>query len=193
MYPGQAQNKPNNNVLWIVLAVLAVAGCACVAVLAAVLFPVFSQARFAAQRSVAVSNLKQSSLAVLMYSADWDDRLPPAVSWVDATVPYSKNEQIYKSPAASRQDKGAYGFAFRKELGLKKIASYRDADRWAMIFDSTILSRNATSGLESMPVPGRYGSGTSTSNGVAFLDGHARSLLDSEKFSNGRDGKPLVR
>lgn len=193
MYPGQAQNKPNNNVLWIVLAVLAVAGCACVAVLAAVLFPVFSQARFAAQRSIAVSNLKQSSLAVIMYSSDWDDRLPPGMSWVDATFPYAKNDQIYRSPAATKVDKAAYGFAFRKELGLKKIASYRDADRWITIFDSTILSRNATSSLGSMPVPGRYGSGTNTSNGVAFLDGHARSLLDSDRFRNGPDGKPLVR
>ncbi|MCC7231173.1 MAG: type II secretion system protein [Fimbriimonadaceae bacterium] len=193
MYPGQAQNKPNNNVLWIVLAVLAVAGCACLAILAAVLFPVFSQARFAAQRSMAISNLKQSSLAVLMYSADWNDRLPPGVSWVDATFPYAKNDLIYRSPAASKVDKAAYGFAFRKELGLKKIAGYRDPDRWAMIFDSTILIRNATSGLETMPQPGRYGSGASASNGVAFLDGHARSLLDEDRSNNGPDGNPLVR
>ena len=54
---------------------------AIIAILAAILFPVFAQEKDAAKTSVAVSNLKQSGLAVLMYTNDYDDSFP--LSWSD--------------------------------------------------------------------------------------------------------------
>lgn len=51
---------------------------AIIAILAAILFPVFAQAKAAAKTAATISNLKQSSLAVLMYANDYDDTTPGA-------------------------------------------------------------------------------------------------------------------
>lgn len=49
---------------------------AIIAILAAILFPVFAQAKAAAKKTVCLSNLKQLSLGALMYSNDYDDGYP---------------------------------------------------------------------------------------------------------------------
>ena len=49
---------------------------AIIAILAAILFPVFAQAREAARRSACLSNMKQISTALLMYAQDNDEILP---------------------------------------------------------------------------------------------------------------------
>jgi prepilin-type N-terminal cleavage/methylation domain-containing protein len=49
---------------------------AIIAILAAILFPVFAQARQAARKTVAISNQRQISLAMVMYANDSDDMLP---------------------------------------------------------------------------------------------------------------------
>jgi prepilin-type N-terminal cleavage/methylation domain-containing protein/prepilin-type processing-associated H-X9-DG protein len=46
---------------------------AIIAILAAILFPVFAQAKSAAKRSATISNLKQNVLGALMYAGDYDD------------------------------------------------------------------------------------------------------------------------
>ncbi|MBN9502227.1 MAG: hypothetical protein BGO01_19285 [Armatimonadetes bacterium 55-13] len=77
---------------------------AIIAILAAILFPVFAQAKAAAKNSADISNLKQSTLAVLMYSGDYDDMFPYALdnvwnsSWAVITQPYIKNFGVYRSP-----------------------------------------------------------------------------------------------
>src|SRR5271154_914024 len=52
---------------------------AIIAILAAILFPVFAQAKDAAKTTVALSNVKQTSLGVIMYNGDNDDMFP--LSW----------------------------------------------------------------------------------------------------------------
>jgi len=49
---------------------------AIIAILAAILFPVFSQARMKARQTLALSNLKQIGTAMLMYAQDYDESLP---------------------------------------------------------------------------------------------------------------------
>lgn len=49
---------------------------AIIAILAAILFPVFAQAKSAAKKTVALSNLKQIGTAVVMYTSDYDDTFP---------------------------------------------------------------------------------------------------------------------
>jgi prepilin-type N-terminal cleavage/methylation domain-containing protein len=51
---------------------------AIIAILAAILFPVFARARENARRSSCQSNLKQIGLGVLQYTQDYDETLPPA-------------------------------------------------------------------------------------------------------------------
>src|SRR5688572_33188517 len=59
---------------------------AIIAILAAILFPVFAQARENARRTSCASNLKQLSLSMFMYAQDSDERLPRTYSVVDANA-----------------------------------------------------------------------------------------------------------
>ncbi|MEA3401690.1 MAG: DUF1559 domain-containing protein, partial [Armatimonadota bacterium] len=49
---------------------------AIIAILAAILFPVFSRAREKARQASCLSNLKQIGLATIMYATDYDDTMP---------------------------------------------------------------------------------------------------------------------
>ena len=94
---------------------------AIIAILAAILFPVFAQAKMAAKKAVDISNMKQMALAIMMYANDNDDRCCQ-VSWefkgtaignpinptgkyqVQFTYllqPYIKNYQIFIAPGDS--------------------------------------------------------------------------------------------
>jgi len=55
---------------------------AIIAILAAILFPVFARARAKAQQNNCLSNIKQLALGTLMYVSDYDDRFPFAWSTV---------------------------------------------------------------------------------------------------------------
>jgi prepilin-type N-terminal cleavage/methylation domain-containing protein/prepilin-type processing-associated H-X9-DG protein len=59
---------------------------AIIAILAAILFPVFASAREKARQSVCTSNMKQMGLAIFMYLEDYDEHFPPA-SYNDPLVP----------------------------------------------------------------------------------------------------------
>jgi prepilin-type N-terminal cleavage/methylation domain-containing protein/prepilin-type processing-associated H-X9-DG protein len=90
---------------------------AIIAILAAILFPVFAQAREKARSASCLSNTKQISLAGLQYIQDYDECYPisiyspdlftasPAhiVSAVDELYPYMKNIQILQCPSAPQQ------------------------------------------------------------------------------------------
>lgn len=87
---------------------------AIIAILAAILFPVFTRAKDAAKKTQSISNLKQVGLSTLIYAADSDDTYPmsayikppeggdprPVVfSIYDAVQPYMKNVKIFISPS----------------------------------------------------------------------------------------------
>jgi prepilin-type N-terminal cleavage/methylation domain-containing protein/prepilin-type processing-associated H-X9-DG protein len=73
---------------------------AIIAILAAILFPVFAQARAAARKTACLSNNKQIGLGLMMYAQDYDETFPfcannsdvniPRVDWYDAVEPYIK-------------------------------------------------------------------------------------------------------
>lgn len=178
--PPPPQPKSNNNVLWIVLGVLAVCGVGGVAIMAAILFPVFSQAKLAAKKTLALSHAKQMSTALIMYSIDNNDLLPPAAQWMDVLGRYEVEDQIFKSPEATPNDPTDYGFAFRTDLQFQNLEKMQDNALRVMVFDSTLLSRNAHSGLETVPSPGRYGKGTAAGNTFGFADGHAKFVRDMQ-------------
>ena len=75
---------------------------AIIAILAAILFPVFAQAKAAAKKTQALSNLKQLGTATFMYMGDYDDWV--GRKWWDMHVdllPYTKNVDIFLDPASS--------------------------------------------------------------------------------------------
>ena len=57
---------------------------AIIAILAAILFPVFARARESARRTSCISNLKQLALGTMMYAQDYDETYP--MSYQDAVA-----------------------------------------------------------------------------------------------------------
>lgn len=79
---------------------------AIIALLAALLFPVFARVRENARRASCQSNLKQIALAFSQYTQDYDERLPPLdyddggpVSWRQLTDNYAKSSRVYACPS----------------------------------------------------------------------------------------------
>ena len=89
---------------------------AIIALLAAILFPVFARARENARRASCQSNLKQIALGMAQYVQDYDERFPPYLTdasgngavdvadgdqgWADLIQPYTKSCLLYTSDAA---------------------------------------------------------------------------------------------
>lgn len=74
--PPMQQPAKKSNALLIILLIVGAGGCVIVAVLAAILFPVFSQARIAAQRTATMRQAKDISMALAMYAVDNGDHMP---------------------------------------------------------------------------------------------------------------------
>ena len=98
---------------------------AIIAILAAILFPVFAQAREKARQATCVSNLKQLSVGGLMYSQDYDEKYYAYVNesygmlWNVGFEVYLKNKQVGLCPNATK----AYGSnASQCYFGTSKLA-----------------------------------------------------------------------
>jgi len=96
---------------------------AIIAILAAILFPVFAKAREKARQTSCLSNVKQISLGMIMYAQDYDEMMvrdavavfdfaapdgtpihvvpSSAMLWMYLTYPYVKNVQVYSCPSYS--------------------------------------------------------------------------------------------
>src|SRR5712692_6103038 len=81
---------------------------AIIAILAAILFPVFAQAREKARQATCLSNMKQLGTAQMMYTQDYDETFPKAYNlfpdgteypWYLEVQPYTKNTAIFRCPS----------------------------------------------------------------------------------------------
>lgn len=93
---------------------------AIIAILAAILFPVFARAREQARRTSCLSNMKQLGLALYMYAQDYDETLPMRYvgitdqwgyeyTWKDCLYPYIKNLQVFACPSNNAAQQGTGG------------------------------------------------------------------------------------
>src|SRR5437667_4718926 len=99
--------KPQGFTLIELLVVIAI-----IAILAALLFPVFAQAREQARQTVCISNSRQVGLQVRMYVQDFDETMPifyaynnlppagqPGHKGIELEIlPYGKNKDLFKCP-----------------------------------------------------------------------------------------------
>lgn len=123
-----------------------------------------------------LSNVKQSSLGLIMYADDENDRFPLRDLWMDATLPYVKREEIWHCPSVP---KGVYGYAFNGALTRIKVTKLDEPGAIPMIYDSVNPLRNASDLCASLPLPGRHGKndgGEAGRNMVGFADGHAKAI-----------------
>ncbi|HEX8234614.1 MAG TPA: DUF1559 domain-containing protein [Abditibacteriaceae bacterium] len=88
---------------------------AIIAILAAILFPVFARARENARRASCQSNMKQIGLGLIQYVQDYDETYPmdryataTQGAWPSLVQPYLKSRQIFKCPSSSRNNANSY-------------------------------------------------------------------------------------
>jgi len=102
---------------------------AIIAILAAILFPVFAQAREKARATACFSNLRQLGMSVSLYLQDFEafpmysftpgNTLEGPYRWYDQLIPYTRNLQIFNCPSVPRKwgprvagRNGSYGYNF---------------------------------------------------------------------------------
>lgn len=129
---------------------------AIIAILAAILFPVFAQAREKARQTACISNLKQIGLAFAMYVTDYDELLPdrrdlknslpggykpwttwppsdPRVGWASIVLqPYTHNDAIWICPSIKSTP---LGNAIQVSQAVSTAANAATTNYWAWRFD----------------------------------------------------------
>jgi prepilin-type N-terminal cleavage/methylation domain-containing protein/prepilin-type processing-associated H-X9-DG protein len=111
---------------------------AIIALLAALLFPVFAKARENARRGSCMSNLKQIALGIMQYVQDNDDHYPRrgkstdvgvnTLGWADSIQPYVKSTQVFQCPSEgnpTNTNPGQAGYTdywYNGELNIKNQA-----------------------------------------------------------------------
>lgn len=166
---------------------------AIIAILAAILFPVFAKAREKARQASCSSNLKQLALSWLMYNQDYDGRAMAACFGVSDTCwdrrqigaggclgPYIKNTQILFCPSVGPvSDTTASGYNYNREVGWNPPKSEAQIEQPAIT-----LAFGEGNGLRWMPYATTCCSNTATHFGMkpnhnsgtnlAFCDGHVK-------------------
>ena len=144
---------------------------AIIAILAAILFPVFSQAREKARQTACLSNMRQLSTSVLMYTQDYDEQYPMTANyntgavtptiWSEMVQPYVKNEGIFKCPSSVGAGYPATwatrGYA---SIGMNAQLAYRDPSTNANVTEAF----TSTLGLASVDEPARFALIADTAN-----------------------------
>ena len=115
---------------------------AIIALLAAILFPVFNRARENARRASCQSNLKQIGLGIMQYTQDYDERYPmmysntpggtlAVPSWRQTIQPYINSAQVFRCPSNTQNTtvddaaRDSYPAINRSYSGNIRVFSYR--------------------------------------------------------------------
>lgn len=186
--------KPRGFTLIELLVVIAI-----IALLAAILFPVFGRARENAKRTTCLSNMRQITLAVAQYSQDYDDHLPIVGSytnpgtlvtpWFHRLVPYTKSSQVFRCPSDTSPVANRYQNAIP--------AAEQFPTSYAVSVYSTIYLDGSTSilnvsglNLSSVVLPSTT---VYMAEGGATSGGGGGVLLDSEdRAVTNKSGCPLL-
>jgi prepilin-type N-terminal cleavage/methylation domain-containing protein/prepilin-type processing-associated H-X9-DG protein len=108
---------------------------AIIAVLAAILFPVFSQAREKGRQASCLSNQRQVGLALMMYASDYDEQFPQGLEeiddqpvwagegWAGQCQSYAKNPALLGCPSDPQPAVGAHNFTVSYSYNYNMIAA----------------------------------------------------------------------
>jgi len=159
---------------------------AIIAILAAILFPVFARAREKARQTSCLSNLKQIGLAEQMYESDYDEctasysshpGAAASYSYREMLEPYLKNTQIVLCPSDSRETGWSYGPNI-SDCGLPNLATghgylycFRKIATFEFPAETGIFADTSGSYWRNSTLPNfRHNEGMN----VNYLDGHAK-------------------
>ncbi|MBU0609791.1 MAG: DUF1559 domain-containing protein [Armatimonadetes bacterium] len=162
---------------------------AIIAILAAILFPVFAKAREKARQSSCLSNTKQIGLAVMQYAQDYDERMPmtytqnPNTNWAQNIAPYAKNNQVLDCPSSTiaKWDGGwasenmSYGYSVLFEGNPMAIGQIAKPAETVLMGDGVNFRLRPENW--STLGPGRLFTPRHNEMGnVAFCDGHSKAM-----------------
>ncbi len=168
---------------------------AIIAILAAILFPVFAKAREKARQISCLSNMKQTALAELMYCDDWAGMFstwlsplqgpPGRLIFPDQLDPYIRNQDIWVCPTvhplkyAFFRNAGLYHYYYAGNPGPVALDKVARPAKVAMLWD-VIPNRFVDMWMDHSPVwdcrPGQNGYSERHHGGMNFnfADGHAK-------------------
>jgi prepilin-type N-terminal cleavage/methylation domain-containing protein/prepilin-type processing-associated H-X9-DG protein len=142
---------------------------AIIAILAAILFPVFGKAREKARQTKCLSNVKQIALAIAMYSQENEEKLPPLATWIGAL---NVADKVYDCPTSEKKGNSSdpdYGYGWW--LDSKALGDINQAESTVMLADAKTATLNGTTEAD----PRHDGKVV-----YAFVDGHAAVVKPSE-------------
>ena len=171
---------------------------AIIAILAAILFPVFAKAREKARQTSCLNNVRQLAVACQMYVQDYDEvfsgrAIPttwpvPADArwWTDLYTPYIKNTQIFYCPSKGANAWG-YGYNTTHLPTGTALGSIAKPAEMIVLADDDSNYRtlycpqcSAYSDWDKLP-----GDRHSEQINCAFVDGHAKCLKKITLWNNG--------
>jgi prepilin-type N-terminal cleavage/methylation domain-containing protein/prepilin-type processing-associated H-X9-DG protein len=133
---------------------------AIIAILAAILFPVFAQAKESAKQISAVSQARQLAGSLMMYASDYDDAfLPSALRpadgstpsiWPPLMLPYVKNKQIFVAPGTDA--KFSEGWSTRNQQNI----GYNEATGVDLSASGCVEGQASTIGCEGFTNPANF-------------------------------------
>ncbi len=132
--PGYAPPKQKSTVaiVLIILAVVFGGGIFVIAILAAILFPVFAKVRGNARLAACEANVKQIDLGILEYTQDYNKYPPSAANYKSVVFPYIKSEQVFHCPADSA---GGESYSFNTNLQGVSIAHLNAPSQTVVLYE----------------------------------------------------------
>jgi len=100
---------------------------AIIAILAAILFPVFAQARENARKTQCLSNMRQIGMGAMMYSQDYDDMVMPVATFSGLTVYYWWAS--YNGMTNERNEQGGLLYPYMRNSAINACPSFRNDTR----------------------------------------------------------------
>jgi len=124
---------------------------AIIAILAAILFPVFAKVREKARQTACLSNMKQLGLAFAQYTEDYDETSPDGISWYfpggsgwgGQLYPYVKSTNVFLCPDDTTGSHSSYGYNSNNTLPTGSgvdgytIAKYDSPSKTILLFEMT--------------------------------------------------------
>lgn len=173
---------------------------AIIAILAAILFPVFAQARAKARQSACLSNEKQIGLALLQYAQDYDESYPSGRAnvygrgWAGQTAPYVKSKNVFTcsddpTEASGKNVAISYGMNIFLVNGTPPgyaptdgsiLANHRAPAKTVMLFEVTNVVADVSDPVEDLSTTGQGGD----TNGPGWVD------VAGGKYDTGIMGTP---
>ena len=141
------------------------------AIVFAIFFPMVPQPT--AKITTCLGNLKLLATGTQIHISDYDDRFPPE-NWSDATMPFTKNEDMLT--CTENIGRGGYGYAMNAAV-VGKVNVRPEMDRTVLYFETDTQARNLIANLA-----GRADSKHKERfSNVAYCDGSAKTVEIGQK------------